>query len=145
VTNSSFDKLVLSNTNGAVLLDTVSANDTDLKSVNAGVTVAKIASQFSVEATNGKLKMSKITVPNGSRNSIRKTNGNVVVSGIKVIPPLRERRARVTLTTKTVNGDVKVSNRTLFNRRRSLTSSLGSGKVRARLSMTTVNADISVR
>jgi hypothetical protein len=145
VTNSSFDKLVLSNTNGAVLIDTVSANDTDLKSVNAGVTVAKLASQFAVEATNGKVRMSKITVPSGSRNSIRKTNGNVVVSEIKVIPPLRERKARVTLTTKTVNGDVKVSHKILFNHRRSLTSSLGIGKVRARLSITTVNADITVR
>lgn len=145
VTNSSFDSLVLSNTNGAVLLDTVSANDTDLKSVNAGVTVAKLASPFSVEATNGKLKMSKITVPNGSKNSIRKTNGSVVVSGIKVIPPLRERKARVMLTTKTVNGDVKVSNKTRLNRRRSLTSSLGNGRIRSRLSITTVNADITVR
>lgn len=145
VTNSSFDRLVLSNTNGAVLLDTVSANETSLKSVNAAVTVAKLASMFSVEATNGKLRMSKTTAPSGSRNSIRKTNGYVVVNGIKVIPPLRERRARVTLTTKTVNGDVKVSNSALLNRRRSLTSSLGTGKVRARLSITTINADITVR
>lgn len=145
VTNSSFDSLVVSNTNGAVLLDTVSANRTNLKSVNAGVTVAKLSSPFSVEATNGKLRMSKITVPNGSRNSIRKTNGNVLVNGIKVIPPLRERKARVTLTTKTVNGDVKVANKALFNRRRSLTSSLGTGRVRARLSISTINADITVR
>lgn len=145
VSNSAIGTLLVTNTNGPITVDTVSASSSAINSTNADITISKLNSPFAIDATNGELRISATVLPFGSKSSVRKTNDKVTITGVKVRSAGSNKRARLKLTTRTLNGAVTVKRKKLANRGRTKVTMLGKGKQRATLSIVTVNADIVVK
>ena len=141
IANSSLASLNLTNTNGDIFIDTVLAKKTRITSSNAKVSIIKLTSSFNISATNGAVQVRSSKIKYGSKNFIQAVNGNVLVSGLKVIAPAMQNKARLIVKGKAINGSVRLKGQRLKNG----SYTVGSGHTRANLSISTINSDITVR
>lgn len=144
VIDSSLNSLSVATSNGGAVVRNVDADQSSIDTTNGAIVVQRLRSRITITTTNGRVLVKKSIVPHGTKNTIRQTNGSISVTGLKVRPPVGERKARLRVKAYSTNGAVRIRGNALSSRKTHF-QTFGSGRTSAVLSVRTVNGAIVIK